>query len=196
MKKVIYKKWWFWVVAFFVVLIIYGAITGVNQAKEGIANQEGTAPVETEQPEEVEQEPEEPETQEETLEKVIELDEQLLFGEFTVNMNQVHVYEAEDNIFAEVSFNWLNQAADGKKMFMSITLLSVYQGENDLEETTGAWDVENRNRSDVYFPNAENGAHKVSLTYKLENKEDPLELVFTPLNEFDEERQEITINID
>ena len=126
----------------------------------------------------------------------IKVDEQLLFGKFTVNMDQVRVYEEEGKTFADISFDWLNQAADGKKSFMQLSLLSVYQGESVIEDTEGAWDIENKSTSRIYFPNAENGEIGITLTYELENTDDPLLIKFQPLNSLIEENsQELTIEI-
>ena len=139
----------------------------------------------------------EPVEEEEKSDELIKVNDELLFANFTVNMEQVNVYEEDGKAFADVSFKWLNQAGDGKKMFMSVSLLTVYQGDVDLEETTGAWDIENRNTSSVYFPNAENGEMGMTLTYELVNKEEPLTIMFTPLNHLiEEDGQEVTLDIE
>lgn len=150
---------------------------------------------ETEEAEEVvEEQPAEGPEEESTGE--IEVTDELAFGEFTVKMNGVNVYEEDGKHYADISFSWLNQSGDGDKTFMSIALLDVKQGDTILDETTGAWDVMNQNTSDVYFPNADGGEKTVELTYELDNAEDLLTIIFTPLNDVvDEDSQEVTIDI-
>lgn len=119
----------------------------------------------------------------------------LVFDEFTVEMNYVELYQKDGKEYADVSFTWLNQAGDGAKKFMSQSLVSLYQNHTDLDETTGAWDIENSNSSSLYYDNAENGELNIFLTYELENKEDNLRILFMPINELDEEAQQIDFNI-
>jgi|SRR5690625_4756066 len=195
MKKPIYKKWWVWVIAFFAVLTVYGAITGVNQAKDQIAeeetNKEDIEVDEEKQEEEVEKEVPEPE--EETEDSgIIEVDEQLTFAEFTVDFEQV---EIEDDK-AVITFKWLNQAGDGKQFFFALSGIDVAQSDDILDETSGAYDAENKNTSDIYFPNAENGETKVTLEYELKDKETPIDITFVPYNDYGEDSQKVTIEID
>lgn len=60
-KKPIYKKWWIWLIAVFAILVIYGAATGINEAKEEIDKEE---PAEVEAAEQEELTSEEEETSE------------------------------------------------------------------------------------------------------------------------------------
>lgn len=119
----------------------------------------------------------------------------LIFAEFTVEMNYVELYQKDGKEYADVSFTWLNQAGDGAKKFMSQSLVSLYQNHTDLDETTGAWDIENSNSSSLYYDNAENGELNIFLTYELDNKEDNLRILFMPINELDEKAQQIDFNI-
>lgn len=119
----------------------------------------------------------------------------LVFSEFTVEMNYVELYTEDGTEYVDVSFTWLNQAGDGAKKFMSQSLVSLYQNHTGLVETTGAWDIENSNSSSLYYENAENGEVNIFLTYELENSEDNLRILFTPINELDEEAQQIDFNI-
>ena len=182
MKKSVLKKWWVWLIGVFGVLIIYGAITGVNQGKEEMAN----APDEQEAEEVAAQPKEEPE---ETT-NIINLDNELTFGEFTINFEEL---EIEDDK-AILTFRWLNQAGDGKKYFFALAGLDVTQGDNNLDEVSGAYDAKNKNTSDMYFPNAENGEVKATLEYGLVDTETPIEITVVPYNEHDES-QSITIDI-
>lgn len=123
----------------------------------------------------------------------IKLDDKLEFGNFSVTMDHVRVYEEKGKNYADISFSWLNQAGDGKKTFMQLSALDVEQGDSILDETTGAWDPTNKNTSDIYFPNAQNGEWKVKLTYELKNKEEPITITFVPLT--GEGSEKITVNI-
>lgn len=186
-SKPIYNKWWFWLIAFFVILTIYGAITGVNQAKEDIENDKINPPEQKEvsKPEDdVEEDPEE--------DKAKVVNQQLLFGELTVNFETVEI----EGDTATIIFKWINQAGDGKKYLFSLAGIDVIQGDDILEETSGAYDVINKNTSDMYFPNAESGETKVTLEYELADEVTPIEITFVPFNDFNEDSQTITVEID
>lgn len=196
MKKPIYKKWWFIVIILFVgSAVISGIIEGVK---------ESTAPVTKQEPEEPKKEApkkDAPKKEKEVKDlkeedNIIKLDDKLIFGEYTVDMKDVRIYEDEGTNYADISFDWLNQAGDGKKMFMQLSLLDVLQGDKVLKEMSGAWDVQNKNSSRIYFPNAQNGSINVKLTYELDNKDEPITIVFVPLNHLlDEESQKVNVDI-
>lgn len=150
--------------------------------------------------EEPKEEPKKEETEkEEKAEKAkkddnkIKIEDKFTFANFTVAMDYVRVYEEKDKNYADINFNWLNQAGDGKKTFMQLSAMDVEQGDAILEETTGAWDPTNKN-SKVYFPNAENGETSVKLTYELKNNEEPIVITFVPLT--GEGSEKVTVNID
>lgn len=163
--------------------------TQENEPIEEEETEEVAAESEQEEPEEVEEIEEEPAEEDNTI------DETLEFGEFTVNMEEVNVYEEDGKTLADVSFSWLNQSGE-ESTFMAISLLDAKQGDELLEEVTGAWDIMNKNSSDVYFPNANGGEKKIELTYELVNEDDPITLIFAPLNDVvDEDSQEVNIDI-
>jgi hypothetical protein len=54
--------------------------------------------------------------------------------------------------------------------------------------------VENKNRSDVFFPNAAGGTTGIKLTYELKDSETPIDLIFTPTTET-EGTETVTIDI-
>lgn len=58
-KKPLHKKWWVWLIAFFAILVIYGAVTGINQAKYDIENPKEEEVAEAEEEEEAEEVPDE-----------------------------------------------------------------------------------------------------------------------------------------
>ncbi|MEK3887465.1 DUF5067 domain-containing protein [Bacillus sp. FSL K6-3431] len=216
-KKPLYKKKRWWIVLIAVMTVFYfigAAMENAEKEKAEIAEQQRIEKKEEKAKQKAE-EKEQKKADEEIAKKeaeqvkkekaaqeakkngeIIKVEDELSFGEFTVNMKQIRVYEENDKEFAEIRFDWLNQAGDGKKMFMSMSLLSVLQGDSVLEETSGAWDVKNKSSSRVYFPNAENGEISVTLTYELADKESPLIIKFKPLNKLiDEDSQEITVDI-
>lgn len=170
----------------------------VNQEPDDSEEVAESPEVEEEEPveepeEEVEEAPEEVEGAEATM---IALDmDPLTFSEFTVLMNHVELYQEDGTDYADVSFTWINQAGDGAKKFMAQSLVGADQGGKELEETSGAWDIENRNSSSLFFDNAENGEVNIDLTFELDNKEDPLRLWIQPLNQLNEESQEVKIDI-
>lgn len=139
--------------------------------------------------EEVDSDSEEKAEKEDT-EPVFELDDELTFGEFTINFEQL---EIEDDK-AILTYRWLNQAGDGDKFFFALAGIDVEQEGSLLEEVSGAYDANNKNTSDMYFPNAENGETKVTLEYELVDTNTPIKITIVPYNEFDES-QSITVDI-
>lgn len=117
----------------------------------------------------------------------IELSEQLMFGEFTIDFKKLLI---DDNI-AKIEFNWINQAGRGTKQLMNLTLMTVKQNDEDLNEINDAW---TDFQSDVFKENAEGGELIVNLEYELID-DSPLTIKFQPLNELNEEPQEITIEL-
>lgn len=155
---------------------------------------------ETKQEPEKKEEPKEEKPKEEKKAKpkkdegLIKVTDELTFANYTVTMKSVRVYEKKDKAYADIKFNWLNQAGDGKKMFMQLSALDVEQGGVILEETTEAWDPANKNSSPIYFPNAQSGEVGVELTYALENKEDPITITFVPITGEGSEKVTVDIN--
>ncbi|MGY3716773.1 DUF5067 domain-containing protein [Sutcliffiella cohnii] len=121
---------------------------------------------------------------------IIKVDEKLLFGELTVNFKQVEIKDDK----AIVTFSWINQAGDGEKFFFALAGIDVMQNDLILEEVSGAYDIKNKNSSDVFFPNAEGGEKEVMLEYELKDKETSLEIGFTPYNGI-EDTQGINVDI-
>lgn len=160
--------------------------------KEKIKEEKEEKAAEKKEKEETEKEKEAQEAKKEG--NKIKVDEQLEFAELTVNMDYVRVYEEDNKEYAEISFDWLNQAGDGKKMFMQLSGMDVEQSGKILEETSGAWDAMNKNTSRIYFPNAQNGEISISVVYELENTNDPITVTFVPLT--GEGSEKLTIDIE
>lgn len=123
---------------------------------------------------------------------VIKIDDELAFHQFVVTMNEIKVYEEDGKDYADISFRWLNNTGD-KAKFMSITGFYVKQNEQELDEPENSWADPT---SDVHFSNAEKGETKIKLTYELENKEDPIEITFSPRNPENENEESKSIQID
>lgn len=190
-KRPLYKKKRFWLIIVAAMAILYAIGTAMESTEKNQAEEPKQEKVEK-KPEAVKKA--NSEVEEEKLDKKIDVEGELVFAEFKLNLDKIRIYEEDGKAFADIEFNWLNQAGDGKKMFMQLSAMDARQGEKLLDETSGAWDPLNKNSSRVYFPNAENGEIGVDLTYQLENTEDPISLTFVPLSEEDSGKIDIEIN--
>lgn len=137
------------------------------------------------------------ETQKEKLDIQIEVSETLEFEQFNIEFDSVKVYEKDDKLLLDLKFNWRNkQLPEGSTLFTA-TLFDVIQSEESLEEINDSWNPEGDRslQNDVFLPNTAGGLSSVKLTYELKNKEDDVEVVFTPTTET-EDSQSITVNLD
>lgn len=117
--------------------------------------------------------------------KTVEHDN-LEFGEFT--MEEITT-EINDNELT-FSFRWINQSGKEKLPFTAVGYIDVHQGDELLDETSDAYDVDNK--TGILFKNALGGGHKVTLTYKLENDE-PIRIRIGATHEIDNTKEEIVI---
>lgn len=83
-----------------------------------------------------------------------------------------------------------------KKYFFALISESVKQGEEVLEEVSGAYDMENKKTNSMHEHNPEGGTVNIKLIYELKDETTPLEITFSPLNEFNEEKQVIIVDLD
>lgn len=137
------------------------------------------------------------ETQKEKLDIQIEISETLEFEQFNIEFDSVKAYEKDDKLLLDLKFNWRNkQLPEGSTLFTA-TLFDVIQSEESLEEINDSWNPEGDRslQNDVFLPNTTGGLSSVKLTYELKNKEDDVEVVFTPTTET-EDSQSITVNLD
>ena len=165
-------------------LLLLSACGG--QAIDGVSN-------ETEdelKQEEVKKEEEKP------IDVKIDVNKELNFEQFDVELKTVKVYEKDDTVFADISLDWTNKAQDyGEEMTLFVaTVFEVKQGDKDLEEINDAWNPENKNTSDVFFPNTLGGEWSVDLTYELADETTPIDIIFTPTTET-EGSETITVDI-
>jgi len=180
MEKSLYKKWWVWVIAIFAVLFIFGAMTGINEAKKDIESGEvnKTENGNNEEPKQSEKE-----------QNVIEHDETFVFGEFTIENIVTEINDDE----LTFKFRWINQSGEDKMPFTALGYIDFLQGEEILRETSGAFDI--GNKSGILFKNANGGGHSVTLVYKLVN-DDPVQVRFGATNEIDNTKEELIIEVD
>lgn len=127
MGKPIYKKWWAWVIAFFAVLIVYGAITGVNQAKEQI-EEEKNNPVEEKEETKTEPDEEKDEKEQSEDDKEVDTDDikssELFEGELTLTYEPGTLW-SENSFFRVVhsSFKDVEQAFDDKEVDSVVVMI-------------------------------------------------------------------------
>ena len=135
------------------------------------------------------------EEKKEPLNVKVDVDKELNFKKFDVEVKKVKVYEKDNALLADINLDWRNRAYDyGDKMtFFVATLLDVKQDDENLEEIKDAWNPENKNSSDVFFPNAAGGLTSVKLTYELVDETTPIEIIFTPTTETEESE---TVKVD
>ena len=179
----IYKKWWFWLI---LIVVVLGPIFSSMEEEERAEEEKREV-----QQEETNDDNKEQEEQEEKLDKKIALEDKFFFTNFTINMDDAHVYEEDGKTYIDISFDWLNNSFEDKTTFMRAAGIDVHQGEELLEETSDAY---NDKQSDVYFPNAVGGKIGVTLTYELVDTENDVRLVFVPRDEYDD-TEEVIINI-
>lgn len=174
--------------------------TNVDEQKEKEEKQDDEMNGENEQTEKIEKEQEKQEVKKEKpkrIKKKFDVDEQLQFKQFDVEIERVKVYTKKDRILMDIKIYWRNRAYDygsDQMTFFVATEMQVKQGETELIEVNDAWNPENKNSSDVFFPNTLGGTWKVRLTYELIDAETPIDIIFTPTTET-EDSKTVTIEI-
>lgn len=174
--------------------------TNVDEPKEKEEKQDDEMNGENEQTEKIEKEQEKQEVKKEKpkrIKKKFDVDEQLQFKQFDVEIERVKVYTKKDRILMDIKIYWRNRAYDygsDQMTFFVATEMKVKQGKTELVEINDAWNPENKNSSDVFFPNTLGGTWKVRLTYELIDAETPIDIIFTPTTET-EGSKTVTIEI-
>lgn len=133
---------------------------------------------------------------EEKLNKKFDISETLKFDQFDVEFKNAKAYEKDGKLLLDLKFDWRNKGLpDGSTLFVA-TFLEVVQNDKELEEINDHWNPEGDRslQNDVFLNNAAGGLSPVKLTYELDNKEDKVELIFTPTTET-EDSQVITIEL-
>ena len=171
-----------------------------EKKKEKEEKQDDEMKGENEQTEKIEKEQEKQEVKKEKpkrIKKKFDVGEQLQFKQFDVEIERVKVYTKKDRILMDIKIDWRNRAYDygsDQMTFFVATQMQVKQGETELIEINDAWNPENKNSSDVFFPNTLGGLWTVDLTYELVDAETPIDIIFTPTTET-EGSKTVTIEI-
>lgn len=130
----------------------------------------------------------------EKLNKKIDVNETLEFEQFNIEFKDVKAYEKDNKLLLDLNFSWRNKRLpDGSTLFVA-TLFEVVQNGAELEEINDHWNPEGDRslQNDVFLNNTSGGLSPVKLTYELKDKENDVELIFTPTTETEESK---TINV-
>ena len=173
-KKPFYKKWWFWLIVAVVLIAI-------------IAPTDDESEPEVTEPEEATTETVEDETETEEVIPVTEYDNELTFGEYTVNNIKTEINDNE----LKLMFEWINQSGKDDIPFTSVGYFDVMQGEEILKETSGAFDA--GANSDILRRTDHGIISPVTLTYEIKNDE-PIEIQFGATHETDDNKESITVD--
>ena len=171
-----------------------------EEKKEKEEKQDDEMNGENEQTEKIEKEQKKQEVKKEKpkrIKKKFDVGEQLQFKQFDVEIERVKVYTKKDRILMDIKIDWRNRAYDygsDQMTFFVATEMQVKQGKTELVEINDAWNPENKNSSDVFFPIPLGGTWKVRLTYELIDAETPIDIIFTPTTET-EGSKTVTIEI-
>ncbi len=173
-KKPLYKKWWFWLIIVVVAIGVIGSGEDDNETAEQPQQEDAT----TETTEK------EPETKE--VVSVVEHEDELLFGEYTVNNIKTEI----ENDELKLMFEWINQSGKDDIPFTSVGYFDVMQGEEILKETSGAFDP--GANSDILRRTDHGIISPVTLTYEIKNDK-PIEIQFGATHELDDKTESIIV---
>ena len=154
-------------------------------------------PVEVEESIEDETEPvEEESTEEENVEEETEdnpiiVDENIAFSDYSITIKDV---ELEDNE-AIVNMKFKNDSYTEDLSFIQSVIMSVYQGDNELEETSNEMMENAGSNNGIYYKHSTGIYSNVDLSYELIDDTTPLTIKFTPLLSEYDESQEIEIEL-
>ncbi|MFP7287973.1 DUF5067 domain-containing protein [Shouchella clausii] len=173
------------------IALILGIIIIPADRETQQAEEPETVTASTEKKEEEKEDPESAhDEKKEPFNKEIELSDEFSFRDFSVEMKKANIYEENESVYLELSFNWRNHFEEEAKFIRAASVWATQDGQ-ELEETTNAY---SDTSSDVHFPNAAGGLWGVDLTFELLN-DSPVQIVFMPHND-GEENKEFTINIE
>ena len=140
--------------------------------------------------EEVEEEVEE-NVEEETEDNPIIVDENIAFSDYSITIKDV---ELEDNE-AIVNMKFKNDSYTEDLSFIQSVIMSVYQGDNELEETSNEMMENAGSNNGIYYKHSTGIYSNVDLSYELIDDTTPLTIKFTPLLSEYDESQEIEIEL-
>ena len=151
---------------------------------------------ETSDKENFEDENEEGKTEEENVEEETEdnpiiVDENIAFSDYSITIKDV---ELEDNE-AIVNMKFKNDSYTEDLSFIQSVIMSVYQGDNELEETSNEMMENAGSNNGIYYKHSTGIYSNVDLSYELIDDTTPLTIKFTPLLSEYDESQEIEIEL-
>ena len=160
---------------------------------EEVEGQEVSVEEPAEEPEkEVEEEENvEENVEEETEDKPIIVDENIAFSDYSITIKDV---ELEDNE-AIVNMKFKNDSYTEDLSFIQSVIMSVYQGDNELEETSNEMMENAGSNNGIYYKHSTGIYSNVDLSYELIDVTTPLTIKFTPLLSEYDESQEIEIEL-
>lgn len=124
-------------------------------------------------------------------EKIIGVNEEISFSEFTVTVRNVIIEDDE----AKIDMMFKNDSAPDGLRFISALGMDVYQGDTLLDETSGEIEDKMGSNSGVYYQHDRGIESPIDLSYGPINEDEPLRIVFTPLLYEFEDGEEITIDL-
>lgn len=146
---------------------------------------------EDEKEEEKNEENFEEEVEEETDDNPIIVDENIAFSDYSITIKDV---ELEDNE-AIVNMKFKNDSYTEDLSFIQSVIMSVYQGDNELEETSNEMMENAGSNNGIYYKHSTGIYSNVDLSYELIDDTTPLTIKFTPLLSEYDESQEIEIEL-
>lgn len=146
---------------------------------------------------EIDAETKQEEKEEKNLNKKIDVSEKFEFEQFDIEFKKVKAYEKDDKLLLDLDFSWRNKRLPNGSTLYVATLFEAIQDGEELEEINDHWNPEGDRglQNDVFASNAAGGLSPVKLTYELKDKENDVELIFTPTTET-EESQTIIIELE
>lgn len=196
-KDPIYKRKWFWVLVA-VALIVFAFIGSIDDKDEQEAERKSKAEerverkAEREKKKEADKAKKEKEQQEQKEDqRNTEHTERFTFGEFTIEAIRTEINDDVDEL--TFKFNWINQSGKDKAPFTALGYIDVSQGDEILEEISGAYDPSNN--SSILSRNHNGGTLPVSLVYKVV-RDDPIKIKFGATHEYDDTKEELIIDLD
>ena len=118
-------------------------------------------------------------------------DENIAFSDYSIIIKDV---ELEDNE-AIVNMKFKNDSYTEDLSFIQSVIMSVYQGDNELEETSNEMMENAGSNNGIYYKHSTGIYSNVDLSYELIDDTTPLTIKFTPLLSEYDESQEIEIEL-
>lgn len=172
---------------YILLILLIVTLIGCTKYKDGEPVNKGPE-VETEMEDETEPKKEKFET------KKIKLDDEFSFRVHHIEMDEVKIYEKDDNFYADIKFDWTNLTGEEFSL-QALSKMEVFQNGESIDDVSGDWDPVNSNKigNDAFFTIKDRVTVGVSFTYELIDEVNPIEIVFYAIEEDD---KKLTIEID